>query len=41
LENSVNLRYVQELLGHKDIKTTQIYTRLTMAGFKGIRSPLE
>lgn len=39
LENGVDIRYVQELLGHQNIRTTQIYTRLTNPGFKKIKSP--
>jgi len=40
LEDGVNLRYVQELLGHKDLKTTQLYTRVTKKGLMGVKSPL-
>ena len=41
LENGVDVRYVQELLGHRSIRTTQHYTQMTNPGFKKIRSPLE
>ncbi len=40
LENGVDVRYVQELLGHQNIRTTQIYTHMTNPGFKNIKSPL-
>lgn len=40
LENGVDVRYVQELLGHQNIRTTQHYTQMTNPGFKKIRSPL-
>ena len=40
LENGVDVRYVQELLGHQNIRTTQIYTHVTNPGFKKITSPL-
>jgi site-specific recombinase XerD len=41
LEDGVDVRYVQEFLGHKNISTTQIYTHLTDNARKKIRSPLE
>jgi len=40
LENGVDVRYVQELLGHKSIQTTQIYTKVTNPSLKNIKSPL-
>jgi len=40
LENGVDVRYVQELLGHANIRTTQRYTRVTNPMIRNIRSPL-
>ncbi len=41
LENGVDVRYVQELLGHQNIRTTQIYTQVTNPNLKKIKSPLD
>ena len=41
LENGVDVRYVQELLGHQNIRTTQRYTQVTNPKLKLIKSPLE
>jgi len=40
LENGTDVRYVQELLGHANIRTTQIYTQVTNPELKNIKSPL-
>lgn len=40
LENGVDVRYVQELLGHQNIRTTQQYTHVTNPKLKNIKSPL-
>lgn len=41
LENGVDVRHVQELLGHANIRTTQIYTKVTNPSIRKIKSPLE
>jgi len=41
LERGQDIRTVQELLGHRDVKTTMIYTHVLRLGAKGVRSPLD
>jgi len=41
LENGVDLRYIQSMLGHENSKTTEIYTHITTKGFDQIKSPLD
>jgi integron integrase len=41
LESGYDIRTVQELLGHKDVNTTMIYTHVLQKGGRGARSPLD
>ena len=40
LESGVDVRYIQTLLGHRSVNTTQIYTKVTNLALQNIRSPL-
>jgi integrase/recombinase XerD len=41
IEQGTDLRIIQKLLGHSDIKTTQIYTQISQASIKNVKSPLD
>jgi integron integrase len=41
LEDGYDIRTVQELMGHKDVRTTMIYTHVLNRGGRGVKSPLD
>ena len=41
LQNGYDIRTVQELLGHKEVKTTMVYTHVLDQGPKAVISPLD
>ena len=41
LENGTDIRFIQTILGHNDIKTTQIYTHVSSTHLKNIRNPAD
>ena len=41
LEAGADMRFIQELLGHNSIKTTQVYTKVTPRSLSNIKSPID
>lgn len=40
-ESGLDIRYIQELLGHKSTRTTEIYTHVSQRNLVAVRSPIE
>ncbi|MEN8142905.1 MAG: tyrosine-type recombinase/integrase, partial [Thermodesulfobacteriota bacterium] len=40
-EDGYDIRTIQDLLGHKDVKTTMIYTHVAGKNITGVKSPLD
>ena len=41
IEAGYDIRTVQELLGHKDVRTTMVYTHVLNRGGRGVKSPVD
>jgi len=41
LEDGYDIRTLQDLLGHKDVRTTMIYTHVLNRGGRGVKRPLD
>jgi len=41
IENGTDISYIQKLLGHSDIRTTQLYIRLSNESIRNVKSPLD
>lgn len=41
LEGGTDIRFIQELLGHNDLKTTLRYTQVSEKSLKNVKSPLD
>ena len=41
LEDGIDTRFIQELLGHESIKTTQIYSHVTDKSIKNLSNPFD
>ncbi|MBU4246283.1 MAG: tyrosine-type recombinase/integrase [Nanoarchaeota archaeon] len=41
LENGTDIRIIQRLLGHSDVRTTELYTHVSSALIRNVKSPLD